>query len=92
MLKNHLQPEKYGNIPANELAMKMLQHAKSCVKKCDIPRYKFMCHVTLDKKTGQSLANVSRCLWDEKTDSFASAEFQNASLYCVVTVFWVYLA
>ena len=41
------------------------------------PRYKFVCTVTIGEHKSQGIKVTSRCLWDMKTDNFASATFKN---------------
>jgi hypothetical protein len=46
--------------------------------------------VTIGEFNGQGIRVGSRCVWDTTTDSFASANFRNASIFAIVMVFGLY--
>ncbi|XP_055695081.1 dynein light chain Tctex-type protein 2B [Lutzomyia longipalpis] len=54
-------------------------------------RYKHVVTVTLGQQLGAGCKYISRCRWDAECDSQVSDVFTNSSLFCVVTVFGVYL-
>lgn len=72
------------------LAQSLAELLQNQVKEVVPPRYKLVCHVLVGQQGQQSLLVASRALWDPESDSFASANFSNASLFAVVTVHGVY--
>lgn len=61
------------------------------VKALGYERYKLIVQVTLGQKKGQAMRLVSRCLWDTATDNFATAYYENDSLYCVCQCYGLYI-
>ncbi|CAD8061644.1 unnamed protein product [Paramecium primaurelia] len=54
-------------------------------------RYKFIVHVLIGQQRGQGVRVGSKCFWDYDTDMCVSETFINDSLFCLVTVYAVYL-
>lgn len=57
----------------------------------DMPRYKHVVQVHIGQQTGAGCKYIARCLWDAESDNHIEQVFTNASLFCVVTVFGIYL-
>lgn len=55
------------------------------------PRYKCVVYVVIGEKKEQSVRVSSLCTWDNNTDSYVTSSFQNESVFCVVTLFAVYM-
>lgn len=53
-------------------------------------RYKLVIQVTVGQKQGQAMRIISRCLWDQTNDNFASEYYENESMYCVCQVYGLY--
>ncbi|KAM3140533.1 hypothetical protein pb186bvf_007345 [Paramecium bursaria] len=54
-------------------------------------RYKFIVHVMIGQLKGQGIRVGTKCFWDYETDMCVSEQFMNDSLFCLVTVYAVYL-
>lgn len=61
------------------------------LKELSLPRYKFMVSVIIGQQKGQGVRVGSRCFWDFDTDYVTSDSYVNDSLFCLVTVYGVYL-
>ncbi|XP_023022462.1 dynein light chain Tctex-type protein 2B [Leptinotarsa decemlineata] len=61
------------------------------VKDLEMKRYKHIVQVILGEKKGAGVKSGVRCLWDSDVDSFTSEIFMNDTIFCVTTVFAVYL-
>ncbi|EAR89953.1 dynein light chain tctex-type 1 protein (macronuclear) [Tetrahymena thermophila SB210] len=61
------------------------------LKDLGLPRYKFMVSVIIGQQKGQGVRVGSRQFWDFDTDYVASDYYVNDSLFCLVTVYGVYL-
>ncbi|XP_052867689.1 dynein light chain Tctex-type protein 2B-like [Anopheles cruzii] len=61
------------------------------VRDLNMQSYKHVVEVMLGQQLGAGCKYVSRCRWDPETDNHASGEFTNSSIFCVVTVFGLYL-
>ena len=54
------------------------------------PRYKFVVQASMGENQNQMVRNASRCLWDDKTDNCASAQWTNGKVYAVAMCFALY--
>ena len=60
------------------------------VKNLGYKRYKLVVEVTFSEKKGQAVRIGSHCLWNPKTDNFASAVLETAGMFCCCQVFGLY--
>nr|XP_006825166.1 PREDICTED: tctex1 domain-containing protein 1-B-like [Saccoglossus kowalevskii] len=91
ILCTRLEGEKYDPKKAAQLARNLSDVIKTRVKKLHIPRHKIVAHVIVGSCQDQGLKLGSRCVWDEKTDNFASGSFKNGSIFCAATVYGIYV-
>ncbi|KAM7361319.1 dynein light chain Tctex-type protein 2B [Cochliomyia hominivorax] len=56
-----------------------------------MPRYKYVVQVMLGQQLGAGCHYYCKCCWDAESDSQTSDVYTNTSLFCVTTVFGVYL-
>mmetsp|Transcript_29700 Transcript_29700/g.41018 ORF Transcript_29700/g.41018 Transcript_29700/m.41018 type:complete len:118 (-) Transcript_29700:83-436(-) len=61
------------------------------LKDMTLERYKFVVQVVIGEQRGEGVRMGCRCFWDPNTDNYATAEFSNASIFCVAAAFGVYL-
>ncbi|KAK3277962.1 hypothetical protein CYMTET_14067 [Cymbomonas tetramitiformis] len=61
------------------------------LKEMGLDRYKFVVQVVIGEQRGEGVRMGCRCFWDPNTDSYATAEFSNGSIFCVAAAFGVYL-
>ena len=54
-------------------------------------RYKYMVQCIMGQNNNQGLRVGSRQFWDEDTDDVAYFSYVNENLFCLVTVFAVYM-
>eukprot|EP00741_Cyanophora_paradoxa_P006127 tig00000944_g5942.t1 len=73
-----------------ELTKSITDEVREAVKKLSFKRHKLVVQVIVGEMKGQGIRVASRCLWDVKTDDFASHSYSNASLYVVAMVFGTY--
>lgn len=66
------------------------QVIKARVKEMMIPRFRVICLVHIGQLGSQGLRVGSRCLWDDKYDTFSSSEFRNKSIFAIGMVYGVY--
>lgn len=90
VLKSMLEDVTYDASMAPSLSVTVSNTLRMELKDLEIPRYKLICHVMLGEKKGQHVEVASRCLWNDNFDSYASATYQNNSLFAVGTVYGVY--
>ncbi|XP_055702545.1 dynein light chain Tctex-type protein 2B-like isoform X2 [Phlebotomus papatasi] len=67
------------------------QEVGSKIMELKMKRYKHVVQVTLGQQLGAGCKYIARCRWDAESDSQVSNVFTNSSLFCIVTVFGVYL-
>uniref|UniRef100_A0A7S2JQM3 Dynein light chain n=1 Tax=Cyanoptyche gloeocystis TaxID=77922 RepID=A0A7S2JQM3_9EUKA len=63
---------------------------KEKVKSLGFKRHKIIVQVSIGEMRGQGCRIVSRCLWDSKNDNYASATWQNSSVWISTLVFGTY--
>ncbi|XP_062561503.1 dynein light chain Tctex-type protein 2B-like isoform X2 [Armigeres subalbatus] len=61
------------------------------VKDLEMKRYKHVVQVVLGQQLGAGCKYIARCRWDAECDNQTSGEFKNATIFCIVTVFGLYL-
>ena len=66
------------------------EQIKAKVKELNIPRYKVVVQVTLGENKGQGVRVASRCLWDHKTDNYATLTYKNERYFACAVVFGCY--
>ncbi|XP_046336447.1 dynein light chain Tctex-type protein 2B-like isoform X1 [Haliotis rufescens] len=90
VLSINLSGKKYDPIECSLLCKCLSDDIKAKVKELNFKRYKIIAQVTIGEKKDQGVRVGSRFLWDSDRDNFASAEFDNRSLYAVGMVYGVY--
>ncbi|XP_066298381.1 dynein light chain Tctex-type 5-B-like [Branchiostoma lanceolatum] len=90
VLQQFLENETYRQENVGFLTRRLTENIKDRVKELNFPRYKIVCHVYIGQSGNNSLEVASRCVWDPQNDNFATATFQNGSLFAVATVYGVY--
>ncbi|KAI8509208.1 Tctex-1 [Branchiostoma belcheri] len=90
LLQQFLENETYRPENVGFLTRRLTENIKDRVKELNFPRYKIVCHVYIGQSGNNSLEVASRCVWDQQNDNFATATFQNGSLFAVATVYGVY--
>ncbi|XP_036207551.1 tctex1 domain-containing protein 1 [Myotis myotis] len=90
VLTTYLQEEQYDPELCRQMAKTISEVIKAQVKDLMIPRYKLIVIVHIGPRHGQSILIGSRCLWNPKSDTFASYVFRNSSLFALANVYAVY--
>jgi tctex1 domain-containing protein 2 len=54
-------------------------------------RYKHVVQVIIGQQLGAGCKYIARCRWDAECDNQAQSTFTTPSLFCIVTVFGIYL-
>ncbi|KAF6111808.1 Tctex1 domain containing 1 [Phyllostomus discolor] len=90
VLTNSLQEEQYEPELCRHMTKMISEVIKAQVKALLVPRYKLIVMVYIGQLSGQSILVGSRCLWNPKSDNFASYVFRNSSLFALATVYAVY--
>lgn len=76
----------------SKLACELSESIKDEVKQeLNLPRRKLVSFVTIGSLQGQGARIVSRCVWNEKADRYASSSYKNSTLFAVGVVFAVFL-
>ena len=90
VLNEHLSGVKYDREECGKHAKNLSQTIMVRVKQMTSVRHKYVCHVILGAKQDQSVQMSSRCAWNPEADNFASANFQNSTIFAVGSVYGVY--
>ncbi|KAL1517634.1 hypothetical protein ABEB36_001372 [Hypothenemus hampei] len=71
--------------------IKMANEINEKVKDMEMKRYRHVVQVMIGERKGQGVKSGVRCIWDPEIDTYCSEIFMNDTIFCVVTVFAVYL-
>ena len=91
VLEDRLKNETYDPETCKELTVDLSTTIKNRIRDFQYPRYKLIVNVTVGQSQDQGFHAVSRCVWDEKTDTWACESYKNSSLFAVALVHAVYL-
>ncbi|XP_029474352.1 tctex1 domain-containing protein 1-like [Rhinatrema bivittatum] len=95
LIKEYLQaklaPVSYDPVRCASLTTAVCEEIKSLTKKVTPARYKLICQVTIGSNEQEDIVVTSQCLWDPHSDNFTSCSYVNRTLFCVVSVYAVYL-
>lgn len=90
VLERTLKDEKYDPKSCRQLVKTLTEIIKNRVKELNYKRYKIICLVTIGQLNEQGFRMGSRCCWDAKWDTFATANYSNKTLFTIATVWGVY--
>ena len=91
VMERQLRSAVFDDSACKVLALELCSEIKERVKALNLPRYKVVLQSVLGEVKGQGAYIASRCLWDTDTDNYAAFSMKNASLFCVIMVFGLYL-
>lgn len=91
VMERSLKTAAFDETECKSMALELCAEIKERVKQLNIPRYKVVLQSVLGEVKGQGAYIASRCLWDTDTDNYAAFSMKNASLFCVIMVFGLYL-
>lgn len=90
-LNEHFKDKKYEDVKCSDLCPSLSRIIQYKVKGIGLRRYKLVTMVYIGENRGQSARVTSRCLWNEKYDSYASASYYSETIFAQATVYGVYL-
>lgn len=61
-----------------------------CREELHCPRHKILVHLAIGQRKDQGVSVISRCLWDNGTDNYASASYRNEAIWASCIVFGLY--
>jgi hypothetical protein len=91
ILRTEIGDTKYDNIRAGHLTRIVTEKIKYKVKELNQTRYRIVCQVLLTEVCAQGLQTASRCLWEQSTDNYTTATYQNQTISATVMIFGIYL-
>ncbi|XP_055378635.1 dynein light chain Tctex-type protein 2B-like [Condylostylus longicornis] len=86
-----LQDKQYDPEAAKLWAKEIADTVNQAIIDLNMKKYKHVVQVMLGQHLGSGCNYMARCRWDCDCDSQTSDVFSNASLFCVCTVFGIYL-
>ena len=92
LLRRHLAGDDYDSYLCKNLSKSLATIIVQLMKDQGFSRrYKYVCYVTIgQKKLSQAMRVCSRCVWDAKNDSYASATYNKNDLFAVAILFAAY--
>ncbi|XP_069498249.1 dynein light chain Tctex-type 5-like [Ambystoma mexicanum] len=90
-LPSRLANVSYDPSKCARITTDLCEEIKSLVKRATPPRYKLICNVTIGSSDTEDIVVTSQCLWDPHSDTFSSCSYVNLTLFCVVSVYAVYV-
>ncbi|XP_056630617.1 dynein light chain Tctex-type protein 2B-like [Diorhabda sublineata] len=86
-----LTGKSYDPDRAKSWSMQISNEVNEKVKDLQMKRYKHIVQVIIGEMKGAGVKSGVRCIWDSDVDSYTSEIFMNDTIFCVTTVFAVYL-
>lgn len=90
VLESQLKDEAYNHKSCKQLVLTLSEIIKGRVKELEYLRYKIVCMVSIGQLKEQGFRMGSRCCWDPKLDTFATASYKNKTLFAIGSVWGVY--
>ena len=75
--------EEYDAEKCTMLSANLADVIKQKAKEVCSPRYKIVTNISIGQLNGSSLCLTSRCLWNERFDSYSEYTYTNGKLYAV---------
>lgn len=91
ILTKTLSGKTYNPKEAAVWTQNIANEVGSNLKDLNMDRFKHVVQVVLGQQLGAGAKYIGRCRWDSETDSHTSATYASQSLFCIVTVFGIYL-
>uniref|UniRef100_A0A182M119 Dynein light chain n=1 Tax=Anopheles culicifacies TaxID=139723 RepID=A0A182M119_9DIPT len=91
VLTETLTGQTYSAADASRWTKSMADEISLQVKDLEMHHYKHVVQVWIGQQLGAGCKCVARCRWDTECDNYATAEFKNSTMFCVVTVYGLYL-
>ncbi|ERL95915.1 dynein light chain Tctex-type protein 2B-like [Dendroctonus ponderosae] len=88
---NTLEGKSYDADIAKKWTIQMANEINEKVKDIEMKRYRHIVQVVIGERKGQGVKSGVRCIWDSEIDTCCSEIFMNDTIFCVVTVFAVFL-
>eukprot|EP00842_Homolaphlyctis_polyrhiza_P000683 jgi/Hompol1/1615/HPOL_002727-RA len=90
ILTDRLTGATYHPDTCSQWTREIADEIKNKLKELDLPRYKYIVHVSMGEMRGEGIRIGARCFWDADTDNIAQDAFMNDSLFCVAVAYGVY--
>ncbi|CAN0330261.1 unnamed protein product [Lampetra planeri] len=92
ILTNKLAHVEYDSEVCRSLTVTLTDDILAMVKQFEFDRYKFIVNMFIGEKKKHDVLIVSQGLWDIERDGWASASFENYSIYSTASVYAFYVA
>ncbi|KAK3098189.1 hypothetical protein FSP39_017057 [Pinctada imbricata] len=90
ILGERLADVDYSDATGSTLSTELATQIKKELHQFPWNRYKYVVQVVIGEHKEQDVKIGSRCLWNQKTDNFACANYSNKSLFAVAACFAIY--
>lgn len=90
-LVEKLTGSKYDGEVCAQAAKDLSDEIRDKLRAIAPERYKFVVQVAIGETRDQGVRFGTRCFWDSNTDNQAHESFINDHIYCVASVFAIYL-
>ncbi|XP_052810677.1 dynein light chain Tctex-type protein 2B-like [Mya arenaria] len=90
VLREFLTDVEYEKTLGQRMSKMLADTIKTRVKEFKWTRYKLVVHVIIGENREQDIVAGSRFLWYDETDTYASTQFSNKSLFALAVCFGVY--
>lgn len=91
VLADTLLGKNYESENVKKWTITIANEVNEKVKELQLKRYKHIVQVLLGEMRGAGVKSGVRCIWDSDTDSYTSDIFMNDTIFCVTTVFAIYM-
>ena len=91
LMQDTLKGKTYNSVEAAEWTKTIADGLNQGIKDLAMKRYKHVVQVAIGQQLGSGYKFAACCRWDAECDCQTSEVFSNASLFCICTVFGIYL-
>ncbi|XP_067939150.1 dynein light chain Tctex-type 5-A-like [Watersipora subatra] len=90
ILEEIFSTKVYEKEECGQLVETATSEIMKAVKDIQRKRYKLICTVSVGERRSLAMQVASRCAWNEDTDSYATAVYENKTLSVIATVYGAY--
>eukprot|EP00761_Pharyngomonas_kirbyi_P012022 gb/GECH01012049.1/.p1 GENE.gb/GECH01012049.1/~~gb/GECH01012049.1/.p1 ORF type:complete len:128 (+),score=19.25 gb/GECH01012049.1/:1-384(+) len=91
VMKEKLEGASYKPDNVTQWTKEIADEVRDELKRCGFERYKYIVNVVIGEQRGAGIKFGMRCFWDKDTDGYVTETFTNNDMFCVATVFGLYL-
>ena len=90
-MKKHLEDKEYDPVEVNHYCQQIADEITDLINSKPYKHFKHVVLVSIGSVIGRpGIYLGTKCLWNEKTDSYTTLQFQNKSLYAICLIYGLF--